>query len=294
MQHMPRRLLRDPKRPAHFRRGDSVLVVRKPPNRGQPLFKAQRRIFKDRAELGGEIPIAVCTTPTAARDSPHVNRPAIAARTYGAIRPTDLHKMRVGTVQVGEINDSFFDRRWFLHSLNLPRTGCGVKYITLQAGSLCSCRPRISSALEGPYVATSSRYAALQGLLTVLTVLAALGALLALFGTTWLLHTFLPAASVDTATWLSITMKSLGVIALMLSYLLSAAARDPVRYLAVIDAFAGALVLLSIVDVYGLVALNFGALYPVWAILLRAAFRVALAITLVALRPHVSVGSDTT
>jgi hypothetical protein len=142
-------------------------------------------------------------------------------------------------------------------------------------------------------MATSSSYAALRGLLTVLCVLVALAALLALFGTAWLLHTFLPAASVETSAWLFIISKFLSVLAFMLSYLLFAAARDPERYVAVIDAFAGALILLSIVDVYGLVALNFGALYPAWAILLRAAFRLALGVALIALRPRVSFGPRT-
>ena len=129
----------------------------------------------------------------------------------------------------------------------------------------------------------------LRLLLTFLAALAALAGLWLLFASDWLFFALpvLPAdASVRTA--LVLLVKAFGAVAIGLSLLLYAASRDPVRYVAVIDAFIVILVLLAIIDVYTATVLHFAWALPAWLVWLRTVVRIALAVSLFLLRPKVS------
>ncbi len=85
------------------------------------------------------------------------------------------------------------------------------------------------------------------------------------------------------AGFAGVMLKVFGVIALFGAYLLYAASRDPVRYVAVIDAFAFLLLAVAAIDVYALVVVHLT--FAPWVIL-RTVVRVALAIALIVLRPR--------
>jgi hypothetical protein len=138
------------------------------------------------------------------------------------------------------------------------------------------------SANVGPQ--TSHR--ALRALLLVLAVLIGLAGVITLFGTTWLYTTFItPAFGVGTLIT-DVILKYVGVLALVMAYLLYTASRDPVRYVAVIDAFAGAAILFALIDMYSVVYLGLSSYYSPYLIWGRAFVRLALAGVLIAMRPR--------
>jgi uncharacterized membrane protein YjjP (DUF1212 family) len=150
--------------------------------------------------------------------------------------------------------------------------------------------------------ATQTTHAALRILLTVLATLLTAAGLVLLLATPWVLE--LLGAWTGTAIGIvdfllrgrlahndaimSVLAQGIGVFALCFSYALYAAGRDPVRYLAVVDATIAFAVLTSVVD-----ALSIGSLAGgnpllaafAWA---RVAVRLILAAVLVALRPRQS------
>ncbi len=65
MQHEPRRLLRYVESAGNLARRDTVLRVSNKPDRRQPLVIAQGRLFKNRAHLGRELPLAIVAAPGA-------------------------------------------------------------------------------------------------------------------------------------------------------------------------------------------------------------------------------------
>jgi hypothetical protein len=131
----------------------------------------------------------------------------------------------------------------------------------------------------------ANRYTTLSALLAVLCVLLAIAGILLIFWTGSLAFMVLKIAGAETNPWTLALFKAFGLIAFFIAYLLYAAARDPVRNVAVIDALVGIMVLGAVLDIYALVALGFGALFPPWVIWTRATVRVALAVALLVLRP---------
>ena len=89
MQHVPRALLVDTKRPGEFVAGNAVVSVRDEPDHGQPFVEPQRRVLEDRAllervlltaltvlalpELAGRQ-VGVLTTPAAGEEGPSGQR----------------------------------------------------------------------------------------------------------------------------------------------------------------------------------------------------------------------------
>jgi hypothetical protein len=82
-------------------------------------------------------------------------------------------------------------------------------------------------------------------------------------------------------------LKGVGVVALVFGYLFCVAARDPVRYVAVIDALIVLLLASAALTLYGLTALGIGAFYPAAYLVVRALAQIAIAAVLFALRPKV-------
>jgi hypothetical protein len=133
-------------------------------------------------------------------------------------------------------------------------------------------------------------YAALKAVLSIMCALLGLGGLFLILGAgTWTVMLIIPSATAVTTLWMLVIFKAFGALALFMSYLLYQAARDPVRYTVIIEGLAYTLILLSALDAYSVIALGFGDVYPAWAIWGRAAVRVALAITLLVLRPRAAM-----
>ena len=125
----------------------------------------------------------------------------------------------------------------------------------------------------------------LRVLLGVLAVVVGLGGLVTLLGASWLLGLDAMRGLLSGSA-IGLVLRFVGALALGLGYLLYQAARDPVRYAAVIDVFAFLLIVGAIIDVYAaLTHLVGGPFLPavIWG---RAALRIAIAIVLIAWRPR--------
>jgi hypothetical protein len=131
-------------------------------------------------------------------------------------------------------------------------------------------------------------HAALRTILGILAVVLTAGGVVLLFATSWLVSMIPAQPQFAVSTLTIIFLKALGAIGFMFAYLLFTASRDPVRYVAIVDAFAGLLLLGAALDVWAVNTLNFGSIYPGHLIWLRVAVRIALAIVLIALRPRAS------
>jgi hypothetical protein len=127
---------------------------------------------------------------------------------------------------------------------------------------------------------------ALRAILAVLAVLAVLAGILILFATKpLLLMTGTPATFVAQPAAL-LLFKTFGAVAIPVGYLLYVTSRDPVRYASIIDAMVIGLVLVVLIELYGLFALR---LTDIWSPLLlwtSVVVRTLLAIVLFALRPR--------
>lgn len=131
--------------------------------------------------------------------------------------------------------------------------------------------------------ALSPSYRGLRVLLTFMSVAGALGGLALLFGTSWF-YWLLPNPLGPMDIFL---LKGYGAVALGLSYLAFNTSRDPVRYVAVIDAIVIILVVAVLLQIYGLVALGADNVYPYHLFLISTIIRAALAVVLLVLRPRV-------
>lgn len=126
---------------------------------------------------------------------------------------------------------------------------------------------------------------ALQALLFVIALLLLAGGLVALFASGYI---------VDWQPWLesiqpgsiTILLKVAGAMALAFSYLSYAASRDPVRYVAFVDALAFLLVAVSSIDLYGLWHWHIAPFHPAGWVIVRVVIRLAVALVLVARRPR--------
>jgi hypothetical protein len=121
-------------------------------------------------------------------------------------------------------------------------------------------------------------------MLYTLGALFAVGAILLFFATEWLLSA-LPGSTPPPSNLLELfVIKVFGVVLLALAYLLYAAARDPVRYAAVVYALIFLLVAVAILNVYGIMQ-GLGAYYPTGYLVVRVIVSLILASAFFALRP---------
>ncbi len=128
---------------------------------------------------------------------------------------------------------------------------------------------------------------ALQILLFVLSAIEALAGVVLLFGTGWVLSLAPAKFSLHfpNSGFMLALLKAIGIIAIASGYLFCAAARDPVRYIAVIDTLAFILVAAATLDLYAVAALHIGLFYPVPYLVTRAIVQLVLAIIVIVLRP---------
>jgi len=128
-------------------------------------------------------------------------------------------------------------------------------------------------------------YRTLSTLLYALSVLEALAGLVLLFATNWTLSLVPANLALGDTGFVMIFLKALGIVALALGYLLCVAARDPARYIAVIDTLAFLLVASAALNVYALTAMHLGKYYPANYMLVRIVVQLILAVAVIALRP---------
>jgi hypothetical protein len=133
-------------------------------------------------------------------------------------------------------------------------------------------------------VIAAQSHRALRVLLLVFAILFAIGGLLlvcspyiASLAPSWL-HA--PPSIVDL-----IALKFIGIMAVAMSYLSYVTSRDPVRYVAFIDALAFLLIAAAFLDLYASFVLHI-PLFVGWFVILRSVIRIGLALALIALRPR--------
>ncbi len=128
---------------------------------------------------------------------------------------------------------------------------------------------------------------ALRILLTVFAVLAAGVGLLMIFGDKPLIvRMFLRPPESEFSTLLLSIVKEMGGLILLLGLLFYFASRDPVRNVAIVDAFIAGLCVLTFTGLLALYTTDLQRLYPPYMIWGRAVVRLALAALLWYLRPR--------
>lgn len=133
---------------------------------------------------------------------------------------------------------------------------------------------------------SGSGYGALSIVLYIISTIEFIGGALLVVASGWILS-FAPAALPFASSGYAVALlKAIGIIAIALSYLVCAAARDPVRYVAVIDALIFVLIAAAVLNVYALGQLHLGAYYPPAYLIVRAAIQLLIAAALIAMRPR--------
>jgi hypothetical protein len=140
----------------------------------------------------------------------------------------------------------------------------------------------------------SKSHRALRILMLLFAIVEALVGVLFLFGPGRFLS-FLPAGlTVASPEFTFALLKLLGALALALGYLSYAASRDPVRYVAVIDAFAFLLIAAAAIDIFSLMGHVPGTLFAARVVIPREAVRLLLAAWLIWLRPRAATADQVT
>jgi len=135
-------------------------------------------------------------------------------------------------------------------------------------------------------------YRTLRILLMIFAVGAAVAGLLIIFGGKPLLvRMFLHPPESELSTLFLAAVKEMGGLILMLGLLFYFASRDPVRNVAIIDAFIAGLCVLAFTGPLSLYTLDLGRLYPPYMIWGRSVVRLALAALLWYLRPREAVSA---
>jgi hypothetical protein len=125
----------------------------------------------------------------------------------------------------------------------------------------------------------------LSYVLYAISAIEGLAGLVLIFASGWVMTIVPIGATLYIPGFILALLKALGIVALALGYLLCVAARDPVRYVAIIDAFIFLAVAAAVLEFYGIAALQLGTYYPLGYIVARAILQLILAVALFALRP---------
>ena len=129
-------------------------------------------------------------------------------------------------------------------------------------------------------------YRALRILLFAISAIEAIAGLVLVFASSWVLAMTPANIGLLNNGVLLAFMKAIGIVAIALGYLLCAAARDPVRYVAVIDALVFILLAAAALNVYAVAALHIGSFFPGPYLIIRAVIQLILAVAIIALRPR--------
>jgi hypothetical protein len=126
VEHEPRRLLRDKKRPSQFVTRNTVLAIGDQPHGGEPLVETDRGILKDGTDLDRELLFATLAPPnTAVFIERHMPVTASRARNR-TIRPAQFHNKPKGYVGVRKVADRL------KKAAGLGRCACPISIV-------CSC-----------------------------------------------------------------------------------------------------------------------------------------------------------
>jgi hypothetical protein len=128
-------------------------------------------------------------------------------------------------------------------------------------------------------------YRNLSTLLYVLAVIEAVAGLILIFGANWVLSMAPANLALPDTGFIAIFVKAIGILALGLGYLLCVTARDPARYVSVIDTLIFILIASAILIGYALGAMHLGRYFPANYIIVRIVVQVILAAVLIAMRP---------
>jgi hypothetical protein len=128
-------------------------------------------------------------------------------------------------------------------------------------------------------------YQALRVVLYIIAGIEGVAGIVLVFATGWVLSFAPKMPAFPYAAFVVALVKGIGILALAVGYLLCVAARDPVRYVAIVDTLVFILIAAAALNVYAAVALGLGALYPGPYLIARAALQLVLAVVILALRP---------
>lgn len=132
---------------------------------------------------------------------------------------------------------------------------------------------------------TVQSYKNLTTLLYALAVLEALAGLILIFGSHWVLSMTPNSLTLPDTAFMTVFLKGLGIFALGMGYLMCVAARDPARYVAVIDTLVFILIASAILIAYALVSMHLDRYFPANYVVIRIVIQIALAIVLIVMRP---------
>lgn len=127
---------------------------------------------------------------------------------------------------------------------------------------------------------------ALRVLLLIFAILLALGGLLLIASSTFFTSIAPAFLQCPPSMFYLVALKFIGILALAMSYLSYAASRDPVRYVAFIDAFAFLLIAAALLDLYASFVLHLAPFFTGWFVIVRSIVRIGLALIFIALRPR--------
>jgi len=132
-------------------------------------------------------------------------------------------------------------------------------------------------------------YRGLRIILGTFSLITAVGGLVIIFSNKpMIMRLFLQPPESEVSTLLLIVAKEMGGLILMLSAMLFFAYRDPVRNVAIVNAFIVGLCILAFTPLLSLYTLDMRQLFPSYLIWGRALLRLALAALLFYLRPQES------
>lgn len=125
MKHEPRCLLTDTDRSGHFAPRHAVATGREHPHRREPLIETDMAIFKDRADFGGELAVALPAAPgVAILDIRYIRRTATMARASYAVWEAHRNEEVVGDLRVCELLDGFEERSRRIHVPSVSNPQC--------------------------------------------------------------------------------------------------------------------------------------------------------------------------
>jgi len=140
--------------------------------------------------------------------------------------------------------------------------------------------------------ASGAPHRTLRIILYAISALEALAGVALLFASPWLLSFARSMPALGASDLLLFLLKGIGIVALVLAYLFCVAARDPVRYVAIVDALIFLCIGAAVLEVYGVAAMHIDRYYPNVYVLSRAALQLILAVVLYVLRPKAPRASD--
>jgi len=120
--------------------------------------------------------------------------------------------------------------------------------------------------------------------LYTISAIEGIAGLILIFASTWVVA--LPLTAWVLSGLILYFIKGIGVISIAFGYLMCVAARQPARYVAVIDSFVFLAFAAALLNLYALPVLGLAAYYPATYLIARAIVLVAIGVVLIVLRPR--------